>query len=287
MTKRTLVGLALLATGCATQRFPGPMEQVFQPLPPGDVTEYPPGPQEVVVFRLSDPVMVRRSGEPVGYPMRFYSKKERLKSGSWVLVAAGGRAEILWPDDASSVVIFDEGVCVIGEPSREESMLSFRKITRARLMLTPEDRVELMGGAVLTGSPERTSGPFVLDRIKDDILRVINQSKQVGQIAVRDGLIELRPGEYVDLPLLSAGGEPFTLDPLGMEFSAGGIDLFVTGAVEELPTDEGVRLRAVERSQVRGLGVTFDLAPGEELLLAGPPPQILPPQPDEPPAKPR
>ena len=180
-----------------------------------------------------------------------------------MLCAAGGRCELLWPEDASSVLLFDEGVCDLGEPSRDEPMVTFRKVTRSRLLLTPEDRVALMGGAVLWGDPEDKSGPFLVERARDDILRVTNQSKRACTVAFRDEELVLSPGESMELPLLEAGGAPIVRDPTEARLAAGGREVRVTGEV--LPTANG--LEALSDATVQDLGVTIDLRAGESVIL--------------------
>ncbi|MCI0546129.1 MAG: hypothetical protein L0027_02465 [Candidatus Rokubacteria bacterium] len=280
--------MALLA-GCNTQRYPGPMPPLVDPLPRGEIPPPPYGPQEILVFRLSDPVLVRRAGEASAYPLAVYEKRDRLKSGSSVLCAAGGRCELLWPNDASSVLVFDDGMLDLGEPSRDEPLVSFRTLTRARLDLTPEDRVALMGGAVLRGDPEDRSGPFLVERTRGDLLKVTNQSKRECTLAFREEELVLSPGEVLSLPLLHAGGAPAPRDPDEQSRTVSGREVFVVGEVAE----DGAGLRAVGSAVVRDRGVVVRLGNGESVVLSGllevvePADAALAPPPSEaPPAEP-
>jgi hypothetical protein len=241
------------------------MGPLVDPLPRGEIPPPPYGPQEILVFRLSDPVMVRRAGEAAAYPLPVYEKRERLKSGASVLCAAGGRCELLWPNDASSVLVFDDGMLDLGEPSRDEPLVRFRTLTRARLELTPEDRVILMGGAVLRGDAEDRSGPFLIERTRGDLLKVTNQSKRACTVSFREEELVLSPGEELRLPLLEAGGAPAPRDPEEVSQTFGGRQVLVVGEV----TQDGQGLRAVGPAVVRDRGVEVRLADGEAVVLAG------------------
>ena len=239
------------------------MEPVVHPLPGGDVPPPPYGPQEVIIFRMSDPVLVRRAGETSGYPLTVYQKQERLRSGASVLCAAGGRCELLWPDMASSVLIFDEGVCVLGEPSRDEPLVTFKKLTRSRVFLTPTDSVAIMGGALLKGDPDENSGPFLLDRVRDDVVKITNQSKLACTLTFREQDLILSPGEVMRLPLLEASGAPIQRDPAEVEVTVAGREVPVVGDVEVGPHG----LKAKSEALVRDLGVTVSLGAGETVIL--------------------
>ena len=231
-----LFAVLLALASCTTQRFPGPMSAVVQPLPRGDYSAGPYGPQEVIVIRLSDPVVVRQAGATAGYPLTVYQKQERLRSGASVLCAAGGRCEIMWPNEASSVLIFDEGVCDVGEPSRGEPLVSFKKLTRVRVLLAKDASVGLMGGAILRGAAGESSGPFLLDRTRDDIVKLTNQSKLPCTVSFREEELVLSPGEVMRLPLLEAGGAPIPRDPAEAEVVVGASTVIVLGEVQ---ADEG------------------------------------------------
>ena len=260
-------GLAGLASSACfmvatTQRWPEPMEAARHPLPPGDSAAHLAGPEEVTVIRHADPVQVRPAGSLSSFPMAFYDKKTRLTAGGAVLVAPGGRAEVLWAE-GSSIVVFGRGLGWIGSPSRGEPLFEFQDLDRARLDLREGEQVRLLGGAILRGP----SGPYLVERVRSDLLRVRNQSKGPLGVAFRDESFELGPGEGLLLPLLSAGGAPFNEDPALQRISGPGFQVLVRGELESLEAG-GVRLRASGAaeapSEMSALGVHVRLAPGEE-----------------------
>src|SRR5688572_12246861 len=122
------------------QTWPEPMEIPGGELPPGDSQQHAPGPEEVSVLRHSDPVRVRPVGSLTGYPLAFYRKRARLSAGGSLVVAPGGRAEILWPS-GSSVLLFGSAIAWIGSPSRGDALVSFQELSSARFELMPGDRV--------------------------------------------------------------------------------------------------------------------------------------------------
>jgi hypothetical protein len=262
---RTL--LAALALACAPlssciwysgQTWPEPMEVSGAELPPGDSLEHAPGPEEVSVLRHSDPVRVRPAGSLTGYPLAFYRKRARLSAGGSLVVAPGGRAEILWPS-GSSALLFGSAIAWIGSPSRGDPLVSFQELSSARFDLMPGDRVELLGGGVLAGD----SGPYMVDRHGDEVLRVRNQSDGVLSIAFRDGDFDLDPGQTLRLPLLSAGGRPESADT-GFEQVAGpGFSVLARGALELETGPGGVVARALEdppgERRLQALGVVVRL----------------------------
>lgn len=261
--------VALALTGCAgfvhwpwtsTQRWPGPMDTTSDPLPKGDAVAAPTGAEEVLVVRHADPVQVRPAGLTSSFPLTFYNKSIRVMAGSAVYSAPGGRAEVLWAD-GSSVVLFGRGTGFIGSESRGEPVFSFREVERAALELKRETQIELLGGAELAAH----SGPFVLDHVRPDILRVKNQSKATGEIHFREARIVLDPGQGVDLPLLSAGGTPVS-QTTGLSVArAGGVRVEYGGEIDLLDGATGVGLRARGEHEIRGQGVSVRLAPGEEV----------------------
>ncbi len=260
-----LLLLPLVLVGCVhdARHYPGPLESEITPLPPGVGTLIERGPEEVLIARHSDPVHVRPAGTNGAYPLTFYNKRVRVNSGSAVVVAAGGRAEVLWPN-GTSIVLSDETVGLIGSPSRGEPIFIFGVVDHARLELVPGDEVQLMGGSILTGE----SGPYVIDRRYADIMRVHNQSKGPLEIAYRDALFELGPGHSVDLPLIEVGTVP--VDNVGFRRLAGtGYDVGVRGTAQTLQEEGGIRVRATEPSEVDALGVRLRLAAGEEVFLDG------------------
>lgn len=257
---------ALLVTGCYidTQRHPGPMEATVDPLPPGTTDLYPAGPEEVLVVRISDPVYVRRPGEASSYPLYFYRKQARMNAGSWVFSGAGGRAEVLYADN-STITLFGLGSGVVGSPSRQEPLFDLRQVERARIELTSLQQVRLLGGAIL----ESETGPFILERPEEGILRIRNRSKGEGRIAYRDEVVALDPGQVLDMPLLDSGTGPS--DPLAGFQRLAGADgpLEVRGEVELLSDPDGVRLRATGEHEVRGYGLRVRLDPGDEVIFGG------------------
>lgn len=262
----SLVACAALAACRSPQAIPGPMfyEDAATEAARGGV----PGTLEAQVVRHSDPVYVRRPGSDSGFPLAFYRKKERMRSGGSILVGEGGRAELLWTGDETSVVLFDHAVVFLGEPSRDEPIVTLRSLTQARLVLMPKDRMVLMGGAVLRGDSEETTGPFVVDRIRTEFLRLTNQSKLGARVEFREENIDLGPGDSIDLPILAEGTAPLPVDPFRTRVGAGGMELVVTGEVGAEPMPgAGVRVRAGEPTVVSGLGVRVTLDPGEEAVF--------------------
>lgn len=264
--------LALLAS-CAgrsrwprfsTQQYPGPMEAAVDPLPPGTEKSWPPGPEEVVIHRLADPVQLRPAGEAAAFPLRFFDKRRRTNSGAWVFSAAGGRAQVLWPS-GSSAVLFDRCTAIVGSPSRGEPNLILREIERVVLNLTTGDQVELLGGAQLAAN----SGPWLVERRLFEILRVKNQSKESGEVSYRDEVFTLSAGETLDLPLLSAGGRPIPETPNATRVLGPGFEVEVVGGVEAESLASGVRLVGRGEHEISGLGIRLHLDEGEQALLGG------------------
>lgn len=261
---RRLAALALClcaAPGCiwySGQTWPEPMDVPGGELPPGDSLQHPPGPEEVSVLRHSDPVRIRPAGALTGYPLAFYRKRARLTAGGSLVVAPGGRAEILWPS-GSSVLLLGSAIAWIGSPSRGDALISFQELTSARLDLMPGDRVQLLGGGVLSGD----SGPYMIDRQSGEVLRVRNQSDGVVAIAFRDGNFELDPGQNLRLPLLSAGGAPQSADSGFERVQGPGFSVAARGALLVESGPGGVVARALDdppgERTLQGLGVTVRL----------------------------
>lgn len=260
----------------STQRFPGPMAAGVDPLPPGREREFARGPEEVRVVRHADPVLIRPAGLSSAYPLTFYDKERRLNAGSWIYSKPGGRVETIW-GDSSSIVMFGQGSGVIGSPSRGEPAFVFLEIERCTLDLRRRDQVELLGGALLTAE----SGPFVIERVREDVLRVRNQSRAQAEVAFRDRVFQLDPGQAIDLPLLSLGGRPFAPDPGTQRIAGAGLPIDVQGRVEVLEHPQGVRLRAGGEHEIAGQGVRVRLGEGEEVVFAGlaPAPAAAEPEP--------
>jgi len=261
---RLTLGLTLATGGCylQTQRFPGPMEALADPLPPGTLNEYPPGPEEVLVVRHADPVQVRPAGQAAPHPLPFYNKQARVNAGSWVYSGAGGRVEVLWPS-GSSIVLYGRSTGAVGSSSRGDPLFFFREIERAQLNLTEGDRVELLGGAILLAE----AGPFVIEHPSSEILRIRNRSKRPGRVAFRTAIFDIDPGEVLDLPLLGAGGEPRPADPSFQTIDLGGWTMDVRGDVEVDRVPGGGRARAGGEQEIRAAGVRVRLDPGEAALF--------------------
>lgn len=210
---------------------------------------------ETIVVRHAGPVWVFRPGANAGYILPYYRKRERVVSASDIRVGWGGRAELIWPGDATSVVLFEEARITLGDPSRDEPLIAFKNLTRVQLILTPEDRIVLIGGAELRGDPVQPSGPFLLERTGIDLLRATNQSKFRARLLYRDAVLELAPGDSIDLPLLSMGTAPYELDPGVVQLSTGGRELEVLGTVESVPGTNAVSVKALALSEVSAQGV--------------------------------
>lgn len=265
------LGLVFVASSCTglrrwpwgtTQRAPAPMENDVNPLPPGDRERLPPGPEEVLVLRHADPVQVRPAGLTASFPLSFYNKSLRVNAGSGVSSAPGGRVEILWPG-GNSIVLFGRSSGLVGSPSRGEPAFVIRQVERAQIEFNADEQIELLGGARLAAS----TGPFVLDHVREDILRVKNQSKGPGRISFRDALLVLDPGQVVDLPLLASGARPVQSDP-GLQQSGGaGFRVAWSGQVDVEPADGAVRVRALGEHELVGLGLHVRMERDEEVLF--------------------
>ena len=106
---------------------------------------------------------VVRPGTTAEYSLPFHRKRERIAAGAGVRTGAGGRAEVLWSDDASAVILFDKCALSIGDREVDEPIVRFHTVTRALLSLTPEDRVALPGGALLRGDPAEPTGLLLIE----------------------------------------------------------------------------------------------------------------------------
>ncbi|MFT7487126.1 MAG: hypothetical protein ACI9F9_002985 [Candidatus Paceibacteria bacterium] len=241
------------------------MESSVTPLPPGVEASYPPGPEEVIIRRLADPVQLKPAGQHSAYPLRYFDKRRRANAGAWVFCSAGGRAEILWPDSGTTIVLFDFCTGIVGSPSRGEPNFLFREIQRAVLMLNDGDQIELLGGALLTAD----SGPWLLERRSFDILRVKNQTKVAGEVAYRNEVFQLGPGQAVDLPLLVSGGAPIAAVPGAETIRGPGFDLHYFGDVQAVEVDDIVEVRGSGEHEVGALGIRLHLAPGDVARFGG------------------
>lgn len=248
----------------STQRWPAPMENATNPLPAGEARLFEEGPEEVTVLRHADPVKVRPAGLSAGYPLTFYRKSVRVHSGSGVSSAPGGRIEVIW-SNGNSIVLFDGGAGVVGSPSKGQPCFKFVTCERAHVNLKVRDEVELMIGARLTAA----SGPFVLERVREDVLRVANQSKGSGEVLYRDAVIRLDPGQQVDLALLSAGGKPLQSDPGAQVATGDGFEVSWSGAVEVAREGSAVRLRALGDHEIQGNGIRVRMGKDETVRFEG------------------
>jgi hypothetical protein len=290
VVSRSLCVAGLLVLGaCRTQLWPAPMTVPVDSLPPGVDADTPPGLIEILVYRHADPVQVRRPESPTAFPLTFYRKTQRMQSGAWVHVGAGGRAELLWPADGSKMILLDEGVCRIGEPGRGEPDVTLEIVTRAEINLSRGAVIELPGGSLLSGPPDEPTGPYLVQHFYEELIRVFNQSKAPAYLSFRDEQIVLAAGERIDLPLLGAGGSPIDLGGLPAELSGGGLEARAYGVMETIDHPTGLHLRARSPGLVMGHGIVMRLAPGEELTFLGfgPPrePELPVPIVAEPPAR--
>jgi len=264
---------AVLAAGCLRypQRVPGPLylpegAEPSTPAPVGPDAETARTAQTATVQRNSDPVWVRRPGERDDYPLYFHRKRERLAPGSMVRTGASGRAELLWSPDATAIVLFDEARVSLGDPERDEPLVRFHSVTHALLTLTPEDRVQLPGGARLRGDPEEPTGTILLERASDEILRVTNQSKRLIEIRFRTSALEVSPGESIDLPQLTAGSDPLEPGADPERLGLPGLPIESRGKVAD---DGAGGLTAVDPTELTALGVRAHLEPGQRARFSG------------------
>ena len=276
--RAALVTLLAAALGAACidsypQRMPGPLFPPPSSEPADDAVAEPTTPPSegaaFTVQRDSDPVWVSLPGERGARLLAFHRKRERVPAGTRVRTGAGGRAEILWSPDASSLALFDECRVTVGDPARDEPLVTFHDVTRALLVLTPEDRIELVGGARLAGDPLETTGPVLLESAANALLRITNESKRLVTVACRDEHLELAPGESLDMPLLADGNEPGGDEPEPQRFEAAGLAVAFQGALERSDEDAGVTLTAREPATVRALGVEVRLEPGGAVRFSG------------------
>lgn len=265
-TALTVLGAALLASGCyiRTERFPGPLEPTVDPLPPGTLDLVAPGPEEALVVRHSDPVLVRGAGQTAPWPLKFHDKRVRLVAGSWVQTGPGGKAELLLADGAR-VELTDTCSGVLGSESRREPRLYLRDVTRASFTFVEPAQVELPGGALLAAD----TGPFVLERLDGRVLRLRNRSVGVGRVAYRDELFELAPGDVVDLAVPPGGSAPFQRDPGFRRLLTDDAPIEVRGELDVLAAEEGARLRAVGPHEILAHGLVLRLDVGDEVLIEG------------------
>jgi len=288
MTRSLLPLLCLvLVAGCRTQ------QRIAGPLWLAEEVEAVPrlGAAPIAtVLRHSGPVDVRRPGAPDGYRLSYYQKEARVRSGAEIVVGPGGRAELLWETDASSVVLFGDAVAVVGDPERDEPMVRLLKLVAVQLTLTSEDKIVLPGGAEFWSEPLETTpaledlfqaltaggastpgpaGPFRLESQSDSIVRVKNESRALARLRYRDVELVLAPGDVIDVPILSTGTAPITRRPDVLRTNVEGLLIESTGAIEPVAQAGGVRVRALEAGEVRAGGVRVRLSAGEEVVFSG------------------
>lgn len=261
-----LLLLGLLAS-CRTQLVPKPMLTPIYPVPAGAGADVTPGLEEILVIRHADPVQVQHHGTNTGFPLTLYRKRDRARAGTWVYCGAGGRAELLWISSGSHAVFFDEGVCLLAEPSRGEPLMYLYQVSKARLNLAPDDRVRLPGGSVLAGTTELTEAEYLLEHIRPEILRVTNFSDGPALIYFRDTEIVLASGERVDLPLLELGSLPFEPNANPVLMSSSGFTVSASEGLQAIPGGDGLAWRGV--GSVQGLGVKVILDEAGEVVFDG------------------
>jgi hypothetical protein len=262
-----LLGVATSCTGfyhvtiISTQRWPEPMDGP-KPLPPGDATLFPAGPEEVRVIRHADPVQVRAAGSAGAVPLSYRSKEMRAASGSGVSCSDEGRAEVLF-DSGSSVVLYGHCDAIIGSPSRGEPSLFLRELEQVVFEPVVEDLYELAGGARLRAR----DGPIRANLYKKDVLRVANESKRAAQVAFLQEMVVLDPGQAVLMPILSTGARP-PEKPVELADSIGpGFHAAHAQAVDVSQAEGGLLARG--EGEVRSLGVRVTLPPGAEARFVG------------------
>ncbi len=271
-----VVGLCAAATAftsCAgfirwpwgtTQRWPEVMDNTADPLPPGQSEWLEEGPEEVLVVRHADPVKVRPAGLTGSYPLKFYDKSLRVHAGSAINSAPGGRIEVVWPN-GNSLVMYDRGAGAIGSPSRGQPSFIFLNLTGALVRFKTADQIQLPTGILLSAS----NGPFTIELVEADVLRISNRSKGPGEVQFRDEVITLDVGQMVDVPMLSAGGKPEKLDPTIKVAEGPGYPVSWSGSAEMQRGADNVRLRALEANEVRANGVRVKMDRDESVVFEG------------------
>jgi hypothetical protein len=259
-----------LGPGCyaKTQRFPGVLEPTVDPLPPGTLDLYEPGPEEALVVRHADSVFVRPAGSTAPRSLQFHDKRERVTAGTWVQTGSNGKVEVLLAGGAR-VELSGVGSGSIGSESRREPLFRIRDVTLATLSANEAGQLaqfELPGGARLATE----AGPFVLERRGEHVVRLRNRSLGVGRVAYRDVLFDLAPGEVVDLALPPSGTAPFQRDPGFRTLATDDrTPLELRGEVEVLAAETGARLRAIGPHEIMAHGLVLRLDEGDEVLFEG------------------
>lgn len=266
-TRLCLVALASLGlAGCYidTQQFPGFLRPATEPLPKGELDTFPKGPEEAFVTRHTDSVEVRMAESLSTIRLRWYDKRIRAASGSWIFVNGSGKAEVQLPGGVN-VVMRGRGAGVVGSESRREPDFFFMTVTRATVTFLEPGVVQLPGGALL----ESGFGKYTLELLGGDVLRVANRSGDVGRVSYRDDVMSLQPAKSVDLALLDVGTAPFEVDPASRDILSDGGRIELRGEVDVLPTKDGARLRAGQNSEIKGYGLVLRLDQGQEVVFEG------------------
>ncbi|MEZ6004152.1 MAG: hypothetical protein R3F33_08185, partial [Planctomycetota bacterium] len=244
-----------------TQRYPGPMGGNPENLPEGASDIFKAGPEEALVMRISDPVYLRRPGESSSFPVHFFRKRVLIGAGYWVLSEAGGRVDLVFGRGAE-LSLSGNNTIVLGSPSRGEPLVAFLEVENARLTLSANEYVELLGGALLSGE----GGPMVIEHPREEVLILSNRSPNPSQLRYRDAVIDLAPGEVLHIPLIATGTHP--QEPaIGFQtVDAAGGRIQLRGSLRILEQD-GSRLRveATGEHEVRGKGVVLRLDPGNRV----------------------
>ncbi len=258
--------LAGLLTGCFrdTQRYPGMLKPLVNPLPDGVKDTYLRGPEEAYVIRHSDPVSIRTAETTSTVRLKFYDKRIRVPAGSWVYSGPNGHAEVLLPGN-TVVTLRGSSAGVVGSESRREPAFTFVDVDTASIVFGELGIVQIPGGALL----EAYGGPFVLELLREDLLRVRNRSSQQGAIAYREELFTLQPSEVVDLALLEVGTAPYEVDQAVRDVLTEAGRVEIRGTVDVLSSGLNARLRAAGTSEISGFGQTLRLDPGDEVLFEG------------------
>jgi hypothetical protein len=170
---------------------------------------------------------------------------------------------VLWPSGAS-VVMFNQAVGWIGSPSRGEPLFEFQDVDAASITLTAGDHVRLLGGALLHGD----SGPYLVERVRTDILCIKNQSKSKLTLAFRDDVFDLAAGQQVSLPVVSTGTAPIAAPPDQKKISGRGYDVLVAGRVTPVDDANALHLSADGPVDLEGLGVRVHLESGESAAFS-------------------
>ena len=256
--------LAASLSGCFldTQKYPGMLTPAVNPLPEGARSTFRRGAEEAYVIRHSDPVKVRLAETNSVYDLTFYAKRALIPAGSWVFSGPEGYAEVLLPGNAQ-VALHGRGTGVVGSESRREPVFTLLDVTSASVTFGEIGQVQLPGGAIL----EATSGPFSVDSVHDRLIRVRNGSNQVGRVDYRDQVIRLEPSETVELALVSDFSTPFEVDPSTRAVDSAAGRIALRGDVEVISSSAGTLLRASGTSEVEGLGLKFQLSPGDEVRV--------------------